>query len=77
MSTTYSVTVNNYNGYQSQCHDAGRSVNRAATIAKKLAKELAGNDDAIIYVEFFRSNDGQHGYVNPGKNHSVTGKSWM
>ena len=33
-------------------------------------------DAARIHVMWYRSSDGQHGFLNPDENHAVTGVPW-
>ena len=51
-------------------------------LSKKEAIKLANESivkypDDEIHVEFYRSSDGQHGYLNQGGNHEITGKAWV
>lgn len=43
--------------------------------AIKTAKQNADEDNRV-YITWFRSSDGQHGYYNPNGDHAITGKSW-
>jgi len=45
--------------------------------AKATAREYAAQyPDHQIYVTWFRSSDGQHGYLNPNGDHDITGRPW-
>lgn len=45
--------------------------------AIKQAKEWAAEyPDKLVYIEFYRSHDNQHGYINPDGSSSITGRSW-
>ena len=45
--------------------------------ATKLAREMAKKyPDDRIYVSWFRSSDNQHGFLNPGGDHAITGEAW-
>jgi hypothetical protein len=43
--------------------------------AEKLADELAKDEENHVFVSFYRSSDGQHGYLNRD-GHAITGKRW-
>lgn len=67
----YTVTVNK-NGIEiSSIPDCSQRE------ARKVARDEAkSNPNAQIFVEWFRSSDGQHGYLNPDGNHAITGQAW-
>ena len=45
--------------------------------AMKLAREKAREyPDNKIFVSWYRSSDGQHGYLNSDGNHAITGEAW-
>lgn len=44
----------------------------AVSIAEKLAKE---NPSKVVYINFYRSTDGQHGFINRD-GAGMTGRSW-
>jgi hypothetical protein len=44
--------------------------------AIKTAKAEAQEEDNLVFITWFRSSDGQHGYYNSDGNHAITGKSW-
>jgi hypothetical protein len=46
--------------------------------AKKVAKaKAAENKDVQVFVTWFRSSDGQHGYLNSNGDHAITGTAWV
>jgi hypothetical protein len=47
--------------------------------AERVAKIEAGkpeNKNNQVFVTFFRSSDGQHGYLNSDGNHDIGGQAW-
>lgn len=45
--------------------------------AKKVAKSDAKKyPNHQVFIQWFRPSDGQHGYLNPDGNHSITGVAW-
>jgi len=68
----YTITAKNENG-QSVEWITVRGDKKAAQEAVKMAKE---NPKCNVFVEWFRKSDGQHGYLNPGRNHDITGQAW-
>lgn len=44
--------------------------------AIKKAKEESQNEDCQVFVSWFRSSDGQKGYLNRDLNHDITGVAW-
>jgi len=44
--------------------------------AKTEARKIAGKTENQVYIEWSRSSDNQHGYLNPDGNNSITGKPW-
>ena len=45
--------------------------------AEKFAREEARkNPDQNVFVSWFRSSDGQKGYLNSDGNYEITGKAW-
>mgnify|MGYP006922195423 FL=1 len=53
--------------------DQGLSAKKAQALARRLA---AQNPDKQVFVTFYRSSDGQHGYLNPDGNHSIDGEAY-
>ena len=48
------------------------SEGEAIKTAEKLASE---QPEKLVFIEFFRTQDGQHGYLNRG-GFSISGQSW-
>jgi len=48
----------------------------AIETAKKIIENDGKNLNYEVFVSFFRSSDGQTGYLNPDGNHSPVGKDW-
>lgn len=48
------------------------SSQEAKSMAKKWAREYP---DKLVFIEYFRPGDGQHGYINRD-GFDITGKSW-
>jgi len=44
--------------------------------AKQIARKEAKDSTNQVFVSWFRSSDGQHGYLNPNGDHAITGKAW-
>jgi hypothetical protein len=44
--------------------------------AKRIAKQEAADKNNQVFVSWFRSSDGQHGYLNSDGNHAITGTAW-
>jgi hypothetical protein len=44
--------------------------------AADMAKGLVAAGESGIYVEFFRTSDGQRGYLNADGNHNINGEDW-
>lgn len=45
--------------------------------AKKVAKaDVKKYPNHQVFIQWFRLSDGQHGYLNPDGNHSITGDAW-
>ena len=44
--------------------------------AKQIARREAADRNNQVFVSWFRSSDGQHGYLNPDGNHAITGDTW-
>lgn len=68
MTLKYEVIVKHQTG-----DDYHPSLSKRAAV--KLAKELT-QDGNQVYISWYRSSDGQHGYLNPGGNHAITGYPW-
>jgi hypothetical protein len=49
---------------------------RQAIKAAKIEAAKITDGKSQIFIEWYRSSDGQHGYVNPDGNHAITGHSW-
>lgn len=49
------------------------STRQAIKIAEKEARQ---NPNCLVFVDFFRVADGQHGYLNDNGNHAITGMAW-
>lgn len=43
--------------------------------AEQTAKQEAAKQQQV-FVTWFRSSDGQHGYLNRDGNHAITGTAW-
>jgi hypothetical protein len=54
------------------CHE----VKLSKSAATELAERLASKGRSGIYVEFCRASDGQRGYLNQNRDHSITGEAW-
>ena len=49
----------------------------SATMARREVKRWKKqNSNNLIFVEWYRSADGQHGYLNPDGSDAITGKAW-
>ena len=64
----YTVTKND------EMIETGLSETRATGLAKRIAADTVTGDQ--VYVSWYRPGDGQHGYLNPGGDHAITGRSW-
>ncbi len=53
--------------------DNGLSEKTAIAKAKRLAQNPRNGQ---VFIQWYRSTDGQHGYLNPNGDHAITGKSW-
>jgi len=67
--------------YTVTAKDEGRTINVAHDLSKSSAEKLAREwtteyPQCQVYVSWFRPSDGQHGYINPGGDHAITGKAW-
>lgn len=69
--------------YNVQIENYGNIINEYTELSKKEAIEIAKkeanrseNSKYQIYVTWFRSSDGQKGYLNPNGDHDITGKAW-
>jgi len=51
----------------------GLSKPQAIVRAYRLSRNPANGQ---IFVEWYRSTDGQHGYLNPSGDHAITGNAW-
>lgn len=50
---------------------------RTKTAAVKRAKTTVDEfPDHVVFVTWFRSSDGQMGYINPNGDHAIIGISW-
>lgn len=38
--------------------------------------EIMASEGIQVFVSWYRANDGQIGYLNPGGNHEPVGKAW-
>jgi hypothetical protein len=75
----YSVCVSNVTefGALDDVMATDLTLNEAKNMAKKESKKAKeAGIDKRIFIRWFRATDGQHGYVNPDGNYSITGKSW-
>ena len=73
MRIQYSVMVN----FEGMTISEYSGLTRLAAI--KLAKSEASsdsNEDNQIFVTWFRKSDQQHGYLNRGGDHEITGLAW-
>ena len=48
----------------------------SATLARNYAMELVAAGKTQIFVTFYRKQDGQRGYLNRNREHSLTGVDW-
>lgn len=69
----YNVVVRPVIGYDVKGKSVG-SKKEAIALAKQWAKEQVDPDNNV-YIEFYRSSDGQQGFINPD-GAGITGKSW-
>ena len=44
--------------------------------ARETALRLCSETDVPVYVEFYRMNDGQRGYLDRNGNYEITGHNW-
>lgn len=73
--TKYSVeTYQMGNPHQQFRHISINLKNVAQGIAREWATKYP---DELVYVSFFRAEDGQHGYINQQEGASLSGKPWM
>jgi hypothetical protein len=49
---------------------------KAAMQAAEAERANPENKDNLIFVSWFRSSDGQRGYLNPNGDHKIIGKAW-
>jgi TATA-binding protein-associated factor Taf7 len=77
-SQKYSVVVSDASGIDPDEILANNCILRVAMgLAKQeAAKRRESGDDAQVYVKWYRADDGQRGYVNPGGDHAITGRPW-
>jgi hypothetical protein len=62
--------------YSVKVNDQITAVDLKLREAIKTAKVEAQDKNNLVYITWFRSSDGQHGYYNSDGNHSITGKAW-
>lgn len=54
---------------------ASKSENTEKAAIKKAEDWASEHPDKLVFIEYFRSNDGQKGYINRD-GFDITGKSW-
>lgn len=67
--------------YDVNVQDDGMTIAGESGLSKKQAEnkavELAAEyPNCLVFVEWFRKSDGQHGYLNQDGNHAITGEAW-
>lgn len=71
----YTIAVSKHESSNIVLSQSERGSKKAALAAKELAKEYP-RPDYKVWVSWYRSSDGQHGYLNPGGDHAITGEAW-
>ena len=58
----------------------GQTVKESNGLSKseaiKKAELEAKDEDCKVFISWFRLSDGQRGYLNPDRDHSITGNAW-
>ena len=62
------VEIQNKGEYTPEC-----TKKEAISLATKYAKNP---NNCGVYISWYRKSDGQHGYLNPGGDHDITGQAW-
>jgi len=49
---------------------------QAMKMAVEMVYDHRKDENCQIFVSWFRLDDGQHGYLNPGGDHAIIGQTW-
>lgn len=55
--------------------EAVKGVKKAAKVAREYVEKYP-QPQYQVFVSWYRSSDGQHGYLNSDGNHAITGQAW-